>query len=181
MMCDWDGDGVDTVGLYRPYSGFVYLRNSNTIGFADVDFYFGIPTDQPVCGDWDGDGIDSVGIFRGGEGRFYLRNSNTFGFSDVTFDLGGSASIPLAGDWDGDGVDTVAVLDPETGLLTTADGESWSVPVTSAQPVVGDWNGDGSETPALYLNGVLNILGGESQQLIRFGSPAHTALAGWWG
>ena len=181
MMCDWDGDGVDTVGLYRPYSGFVYLRNSNTIGFADVDFYFGIPTDQPVCGDWDGDGVDSVGIFRGGEGRFYLRNSNTFGFSDVTFDLGGSASIPLAGDWDGDGVDTVAVLDPETGLLTTADGESWSVPATSAQPVVGDWNGDGSETPALYLNGVLNILGGESQQLIRFGSSAHTALAGWWG
>ena len=28
-----------------------YLRNSNTLGFADLDFHYGIPTDIPLCGD----------------------------------------------------------------------------------------------------------------------------------
>ncbi len=165
MMCDWDGDGVDTVGLYRPHSGFVYLRNSNITGFADVDFYFGNPTDQPVCGDWDGDGIDTVGIFRAAETRFYLRNSNTFGLGQVIVELGDSDSIPLAGDWDGDGIDTVAVLAPST----------------AGDPVVGDWNGDGIDTVALYRGGVLTVTGDGTQQLIRFGRPGYVPLAGWWG
>lgn len=165
MMCDWDGDGVDTVGLYRPYSGFVYLRNSNTTGFADVDFYFGNPTDQPVCGDWDGDGVDTVGIYRAGEGRFYLRNSNTFGLGEVTVDLGQGDTIPLAGDWDGDGVDTVAVV------ASSAAGA----------PVVGDWAGDGIDSVAYYLDGVLTVTDDGSQQLIRFGRARYRPLAGWWG
>jgi hypothetical protein len=48
---DWNGDGVDTVGVYR--NGVFFLRNSNTSGFADLVFAFGIPGDQPIAGDWD--------------------------------------------------------------------------------------------------------------------------------
>jgi hypothetical protein len=33
---DWDGDGDDTVGVYRPSNGVFYLRNSNTQGIADA-------------------------------------------------------------------------------------------------------------------------------------------------
>ena len=37
---DWNCDGVDTPGLYRQSDGFVYLRNSNTQGVADIQFFF---------------------------------------------------------------------------------------------------------------------------------------------
>ncbi|MGH8953266.1 MAG: hypothetical protein ACRDX9_17825, partial [Acidimicrobiia bacterium] len=33
---DWDGDGDDTIGVYRPGNGIFYLRNSNSQGGADA-------------------------------------------------------------------------------------------------------------------------------------------------
>ena len=54
---DWDCDGIDTPGLYRQSDGFVYLRNSNTQGIADIRFFFGNPGDIPMAGDFDNDGL----------------------------------------------------------------------------------------------------------------------------
>src|SRR3970282_1217033 len=39
FMGDWNGDGIDTPGLYRRSDGYVYLRNSNTHGIADIPFF----------------------------------------------------------------------------------------------------------------------------------------------
>ncbi|MGH8872206.1 MAG: S8 family peptidase, partial [Acidimicrobiia bacterium] len=64
FMGDWDCDGIDTPGLYRRSDGYVYLRNSNTQGVADVSFFFGNPGDLPLAGDFDGDGCDTVSIYR---------------------------------------------------------------------------------------------------------------------
>ena len=44
MVGDWNCDGIDTPGLYRQSDGFVYLRNSNTQGVADIRFFFGNPS-----------------------------------------------------------------------------------------------------------------------------------------
>jgi hypothetical protein len=49
---DWDGDGIDSIGIYR--NGLFYLRNSNTQGFADMVFALGNNGDVPIAGDWDG-------------------------------------------------------------------------------------------------------------------------------
>jgi len=38
---DWDGDGIDTVGLYNPTTGQWLLRNTNTTGSADIVFVYG--------------------------------------------------------------------------------------------------------------------------------------------
>jgi ferredoxin-NADP reductase len=38
---DWDGDGVDTVGLYSQANGFFFVRNANAPGPADLVFGFG--------------------------------------------------------------------------------------------------------------------------------------------
>jgi hypothetical protein len=59
MMGDWDCDGVDTPGLHRGSDGYVYLRNSNTQGVANLRFFFGNPGDLPLAGDFDGDGCDT--------------------------------------------------------------------------------------------------------------------------
>jgi hypothetical protein len=49
---DWNNDGVDTIGVYR--NGQFMLRNSNTIGFAEVVFALGVSGDMPIAGNWDG-------------------------------------------------------------------------------------------------------------------------------
>ena len=56
FLGDWDCDGIDTPGLYRQSDGYVYLRNSNTQGTADIRFFFGNPGDIPIAGDFNGDG-----------------------------------------------------------------------------------------------------------------------------
>ncbi len=149
IMCDWDGDGLDTVGLYRSRTGFLHLRNSNDQGFSDIQIYYGVPEDLPVCGDWNGDGVDTIGIYRPSESRFYLRNSNTQGFADLDFAFLHGAGTPVAGDWDGDGIDTVGLHNATTGAIALADGNT---PLLAGIEffgeagdtlLAGDWNGDG--------------------------------------
>ena len=86
---------VSTVGIYR--NGVYYLRNSNTVGNADLTFAYGSPGDTPVTGDWNGDGITTIGIYR--NGVYYLRNSNTAGFADLTFAYGSPGDTPVTGRW----------------------------------------------------------------------------------
>ena len=38
---DWDGDGDDTVAVYRPGTGMLYVKNSNTQGNADATIFAG--------------------------------------------------------------------------------------------------------------------------------------------
>ena len=40
LVGDWNGDGTDTVGIYR--NGNFYLRNTNGAGNADLVFGYGI-------------------------------------------------------------------------------------------------------------------------------------------
>ncbi|MGI9586481.1 MAG: hypothetical protein ACR2N7_12915, partial [Acidimicrobiia bacterium] len=116
FMGDWDGDGVDTPGLYRQADGYVYLRNTNTQGIADISFFFGNPGDIPVAGDFDGDGFDTVSIYRPTEARFYIINSlgsgdAGLGAADYVVDFGDVGEQPLAADVDGNGADVVGVFD----------------------------------------------------------------------
>jgi hypothetical protein len=105
---DFDGNGVDEVGLHRVSSGRVYYRLSLTQGVADADFIYGNPGDVVFAGDWDGNGTDTVGLYRPGDGNWYLRLSNTQGAADhgVPFGLAlpiqvrpfvGRSNISIAG------------------------------------------------------------------------------------
>jgi hypothetical protein len=91
---DWDGDGIETVGLRRPSDGFVYMTNRHAGGVAEVSYFYGDPGDIPFAGDWDGDGSDSVGLHRPKTAMSYLRNSNSTGVADLTVPGSGS---PVAG------------------------------------------------------------------------------------
>ncbi|MGI9647820.1 MAG: hypothetical protein ACR2OI_04810, partial [Acidimicrobiia bacterium] len=43
VMCDWNGDGIATVGVYRESTGYLLLADANTTGAADYEFFYGIP------------------------------------------------------------------------------------------------------------------------------------------
>ncbi len=126
FMGDWDCDGVDTPGLYRQSDGFVYLRNSNTQGVADITFFFGNPGDVPVAGDFDGDGCDTVSLYRPSEQRFYVINelgtaSGGLGAADYWTAFGNGGDTPFAGDFDGDGLDEVGLYRASTALVYYED------------------------------------------------------------
>ncbi|NNF10089.1 MAG: hypothetical protein HKN74_07385, partial [Acidimicrobiia bacterium] len=96
---DFDGDGIDELGLYRPGTGYVYMAleppTSNDAS-TDLQFFYGANGDVIIAGDWDNDGIDTVGIYRASTGRFYLRNSNSTGEADQTI-VAPAGLRPVAG------------------------------------------------------------------------------------
>ncbi|MBI3465726.1 MAG: matrixin family metalloprotease, partial [Planctomycetes bacterium] len=53
---DWNGDGIDTVGLQNPATSFFFLRNVHAAGPADEMFGYGPPGAgwMPLAGDWNG-------------------------------------------------------------------------------------------------------------------------------
>jgi hypothetical protein len=166
LVGDWDGDGDDTIGLYRRSTGTFYLKNSNTAGPADVVVAFG-PANAgwlPLAGNWDGDADDTFGLYSPMSSTFFLRNQLTGGAADFTFQFGpgNSGWTPLAGDWNSDGADTVGFFTPGTSRFLlrnqhtggAADvnfgfgptGQNWL-------PIVGDWDGSFSSSGLVALAG----------------------------
>jgi subtilisin family serine protease len=193
LMCDWNGDGIDTPGLYRPSSGFMYLRNSNDSGVADLEFFFGNPGDVPVCGDWDGDGDDTPGIYRPTQGKFYLRNTNDTGFADIEFHFGLTGDVPFAGDWNGDGIDTVGLYRPWNSLVLITNENTTKVAdsqvfygITGDRFFVGDWDGDGVDSFGIFRPSdrtfyLSNDLGGVADEVVPFGVNQSRPIAGFFG
>ena len=186
---DWDGNGTDTIGVYR--DGSFYLRNSNTLGIADLVFAFGTPGDQPIAGDWDGDGTDSIGVYRSSTGQFLLRNSNTSGMPEMSFYLGNVGDIGIAGDWDGDGVDTTGVFRPGNGVIFLKNANATGIAdialnygLPGDQPVTGDWNNDGIDTIGVYRNAQFLLRNsntiGFADLVFALGNPGDMPIAGNW-
>jgi len=97
---DFDGDGIDTIGLHRESTGLVYYRDSNTTGIADNEFIFGDPGDRIFAGDWTGNGIESPGVYRSSNGFMYLKYSNSTGPADYAFAyMVDGEQWPVAGYW----------------------------------------------------------------------------------
>jgi hypothetical protein len=49
---DWDGNGTDTAGAYRPNNRTFTLSDTNGAVAANHAFVFGGAGDQPLTGDW---------------------------------------------------------------------------------------------------------------------------------
>ena len=193
---DWNGSGIDTMGLYRESAGYLFLRNTNDQGVADISIYYGIPRDLPISGDWNGDGIDTVGIYRSSESRFYLRNTNTQGIADIDFSFGNARDVPIAGDWNGDGFDTVGVYRPSTRMVYLMNDLSHPVASTSFfysgtasgdRIVAGDWDGDGDDTVGIYRPSTATwylrdtFTQASANIVFEFGDSWMNPTSGYWG
>jgi len=184
-------NGADTTGVFRPSNGLLYLKNSNTTGFADIAINYGLAGDYPVVGDWDGDGDATIGVYR--NGKFLLRNSNTLGFADLVFAFGTPGDQPIAGDWNGDGVDTIGVYRPSTGQFLLRNSNTAGSPEMSFYlgnvgdvGIAGDWNGDGIDTTGVFRpsNGVIFLKNlnssGFAEIAINYGTAGDKPVTGDW-
>ncbi len=162
FMGDWDCDGVDTPGLYRQSDGYVYLRDSNTQGVADIRFFFGNSGDVPLAGDFDGDGCDTVSLFRPSQHRIYVVNElgsddEGIGAADYSFTFGNPGDTPFVGDFDADGMDTIGLHRASTGYVYLRNSNATGVADNQfffGNPgdlfVAADWLGNGIDSPGLF-------------------------------
>lgn len=142
VVGDWDGNGRDNVGYYRPSTSTFVLGR----GTATQTIRFGQAGDIPVVGDWDGNGVTDVGVRRGTTFIKRMADGKTYSVS-----FGGSDDKPVTGDWNADGIADVGVYDSETGTFTLRIlGKDWvsrSYTVKFGKPgsvaVTGDWDDNG--------------------------------------
>ncbi len=184
-------NGGSTTGVFRPGNGLLYLKNTNTTGFADVAINYGAGGDYPITGDWDGNGTDTIGIYR--NGMFYLRNSNTLGFADIVVPFGAPGDQPVAGDWDGDGIDTIGVYRSSAIAFCLRNSNSAGVSDTSFLlgipgdiGIAGDWDGDGMDTTGVFRpsNGIIFLknanTSGFADVALNYGLSGDMPVTGDW-
>jgi hypothetical protein len=156
VVGDWNGDGIDVVGVVRDRTWM--LRNRLGSGPSDRTFVYGQVSrgDVPIAGDWNGSGRDTVGIIRDGE--WHLRNDLSGGAGQIVFTYGRIAlgDRPLIGDWNGDGRDRIGIVrDGDWHLrhaLSGGPGQTvyrYGRVLDGDAPVMGDWTGDSVQTPGI--------------------------------
>ena len=185
LMCDWNGDGVDTPGVFR--NGTWFLTNATTGGLSELDFGYGGPGDIPICGDWNGDGADTPGVVR--NGVWFLVNSLGKPFADLTFGYGNPGDVPVVGDWNGDGTDTPGVKrGPVWYLVNTAGKPFADLSFGYGNPgdvgVVGDWNGSGRDSVGVKRGAwwyLVNTAGKPFADIVAsYGEPGDVPVTGRW-
>jgi hypothetical protein len=100
---DFNGDGCDTVSIYRPSNQTFYIINKlgtsdAGLGAAEYSYVFGNPGGQPFAGDFNGNGQDTPGLHRATTGLVYYRNTNAQGIADRSFIYGDPGDRFVAGD-----------------------------------------------------------------------------------
>jgi len=134
---DWNGDGKDEIGVWRPADQCFYLDASGDGKWdaAEKDIKsgpLGEVGDVPLSGDWNGDGRDEVGFWEPDSRYFYIDNDRDGKWDADKGDLklgpyGESYDTPVGGKWDGGNKDLVGVWDPYTRLfhLNTGGDGKW--------------------------------------------------------
>jgi len=112
IVGDWNGDGIDSLGVFRDGRWLLDIDGNGRWNSEDVLTEFGQAGDVSVVGDWNGDGIDDLGIVRGDEWWLDMDSDRMLTNQDqhLKFEVG--EGQPVAGDWDGDGVDEPGVFSP---------------------------------------------------------------------
>ncbi len=90
MAADFNGDGRDDVGIFRPASGLWAVRGITRT-------YFGGAGDIPVPGDYNHNGSDDIAVFRPSSGLWAVKGVTRAYFgsgSDLPFGAGGGRWLP---------------------------------------------------------------------------------------
>jgi len=105
VIGDWNGDGKDEIGIFRPSSGIWSLDSDGNYIWevSDTSLSWGLADDKPVIGDWNGDGKDEIGIFRPSSGIWSLDSDGNYIWevSDKSLSWGQLYDFPVVGNWNG--------------------------------------------------------------------------------
>ncbi len=120
---DWDGDGIDNLGVVRVQNNrLVWFLDTNRVeGWqpGDSTISFGVAGDIPIVGDWNGDRLDDIGVIRSESGglTWYLDSNGVRGWqsTDTIIRFGTAGDLPVVADWDGNGTDNIGVYRPTAG------------------------------------------------------------------
>ncbi len=151
VIGDWNGDGTDDIGVYRPSQAVFYLDANGNQSWdgptTDRLLRFGAIGDTPINGDWNGDGRDDIGVHRAND--FYLdRNGNgQWDHGDNAYRFGNPGDRPIIGDWNGDGQDDIGVHRGSQFFRDTNGNRGW------------DGVAGGDEVDRLGANGDMPIVG----------------------
>ncbi len=157
---DFDGDGVDDIGLYRRSNGEWHIKSvkKNDV-LHSRHVYGGQASDMPVVGDFDGDGFSDIALYRHSDGQWHIKSVKKNDVLHSGHSYGGQDSdTPLVGDFDGDGADDIAVYRRSNGEWHIKSVKKNDVlhsrhvygGQASDMPVVGDFDGDGFDDIAVY-------------------------------
>ena len=64
MVGDFNGDGVDDIGVYRAGTWYLDTDGNHRLDAHDKVFELGGPHDKPAVGDFNGDGIDEIAVYQ---------------------------------------------------------------------------------------------------------------------
>ena len=166
LLGDWDCDGIQTPGTYRPSTGRVFLRNTVEDGPIEIDYNINSPDIVPLVGDFDGDGCDTVSTYAPAEGSVVIFNTpedavesaDETTYLDLKYGFGTEGDLPFVGDFDGDGIDTIGLFRPSNGVFylknTHTEGPvdvEFAFGASGDLPISGDWTDqNGADSVAVY-------------------------------
>ena len=94
---DWNGNGVDTPGVFRRGDSGQFLLTNSFSSNVDTLFDFGGPGDLPMAGDWLGVGNDGAGLLLTSFQTMILTTDSPK--AGITVVFGAPGDIPIGGSW----------------------------------------------------------------------------------
>jgi hypothetical protein len=119
VVGDWNGDGIDTIAVFRDGRWHRDVDGDGKWTNSDVKESFGRKGDLPVVGDFNGDGVDELGVYRDGVWYIDTNGNGVIDGEDLVFQLGEPGDRPIVGDWDGNGTSDPGVFHDPTPSMRT--------------------------------------------------------------
>lgn len=165
IVGDWDGDGIQSIGVFRRGEWLLDWNSNGVYDGPSVDRqgYFGPADGAPLIGDWNADGRDEVGIFKAGvwlldfDGNLKLETG-----IDQTGLFGQTGDTPLVGKWEQPGRSGIGIFRDGVWILDLNGNLRWDGGIDRSgvfggagdSPLVGDWTGDGKDKIGIYRSGL---------------------------